>query len=114
MTLSNLLQISFDSYSANIKNTKVTHLKKTIISRKTIFSFPAHTINNTLLAYWKIGTRDPSGTLAGPYKNKKTGIQDFCGTLEKSENRDPIGTLVGPKQDPKKTGKPGRGTLLGL
>ena len=94
--MSNLLQISFDSYSANIKNTKVTHLKKSIISKKTIFSFPAHTINKTLLAYRKIGTRDPSGTLAGPYKNQKTGTQDFSGTLEKSENRDPSGTQAGP------------------
>ena len=25
------------------------------------------------LAYRKTGTRDPSGTLAGPYENRKTG-----------------------------------------
>ena len=26
-----------------------------------------------ILAYWKTGTWDPSGTLVGPYKNRKSG-----------------------------------------
>ena len=41
----------------------------------------------------------PSGTLAGPYENRKTGNlqkpenRDPSGTLRKPENRDPSGTL---------------------
>ena len=57
-------------------------------------------INGLLMAYRKTGTRDPSETLAGPYKNRKN--QDPSGTLQKSEIRNPT-----------KTGKPGPGTLAG-
>ena len=52
------------------------------------------------MAYRKTGTRDPSETLAGPYKNRKN--QDPSGTLQKSDIRNPT-----------KTGKPGPGTLAG-
>ena len=57
-------------------------------------------------AYRKTGTRDPSetlagpyknrktGTLAGPYKNRKTGTRDPSGTLEKLENRNPIIIII--------------------
>ena len=47
-----------------------------------------------LKAYKKTGSRDPSGTLAGPYKNWKTGIRDPSGTLEKPENRNPIIIII--------------------
>ena len=30
-------------------------------------------VKNNIPAYQKTGTRDPSGTPAGPYKNRKTG-----------------------------------------
>ena len=50
--------------------------------------------------YRKTGTRDPSGTLAGPYKNRKTRTRDprkirkpGPETLEKPEKRDLSGTL---------------------
>ena len=57
-------------------------------------------------AYRKTGTRDPSETLAGPYKNRKTGTLvglyktrktgtlDPSGTLEKLENRKPIIIII--------------------
>ena len=47
------------------------------------------------MAYRKTGTRDPSGTLAGSYKNRKTGTlagpyeNRKTGTLQKLEKRDP-------------------------
>ena len=34
-------------------------------------------------AYRKTGTRDPSRTSAGPYKNRKIGTRDLSGTLKK-------------------------------
>ena len=56
------------------------------------------TLSNLNMAYRKTGTRDPSGILSGPYKNRKTG------TLQKPENRDPSGTLRKPEsQDPSGT-----------
>ena len=57
-------------------------------------------------AYRKTGTRDPSETLAGPYKNRKTGTLvglyktrktgtlDPSRTLEKLENRKPIIIII--------------------
>ena len=45
-------------------------------------------------AYRKTGTRDPSDTLAEPYKNRKSGIGDPSGTLEKLENRNPIIIII--------------------
>ena len=55
------------------------------------------------LAYRKTVTRNPSGTLAGPQKNR-----DPSGTLKKLENRNPRKTgKPGPQWDPKKAGKPG-------
>ena len=41
------------------------------------------------MAYRKTRTRDPSGTLAGPYTNQNTQTWDPSGTLQKLENRDP-------------------------
>ena len=51
-------------------------------------------INGLLMAYRKTGTRDPSETLAGPYKNRKirTLVEPYknrtFGTLQKPENQD--------------------------
>ena len=42
------------------------------------------------MAYWKTWTRDPSGTLAGPYKNRKTG------TLAGPYKNRKTGTLADP------------------
>ena len=44
------------------------------------------------LAYRKTGTHDPSGALAGPYKNRKTGTWDLTknrktGTWDPTKNR---------------------------
>ena len=40
-----------------------------------------------MMAYQKTGTRDPSGTLAGPYENRKT--ETLKGPKKTPENRDP-------------------------
>ena len=54
-----------------------------------------------------------TGTLTEPYKNRKTGTRDPGGTLQTLENWDPNGTLqktatlVRPKQEPTKTEKSG-------
>ena len=42
------------------------------------------------MAYRKTRTQDPSGTLAGPYKNRETGT--LAGSYENRET----GTLTGP------------------
>ena len=46
------------------------------------------------MAYLKTGTRDPSGTPAGPFKNRKTGIRNPGETLETLENRNPIIIII--------------------
>ena len=48
------------------------------------------TLSNLNMAYRKTGTRDPSGILSGPYKNRKTGT--LAGPYENRKAR----TLVGP------------------
>ena len=44
-------------------------------------------------AYRKTGTRDPSGTLAGPYKNRKTGTLAGPYKNRKTRTRDLSGAL---------------------
>ena len=48
------------------------------------------TLSNLNTAYRKTGTRDPSGILSGPYKNRKTGT--LGGPYKNRKAR----TLVGP------------------
>ena len=70
---------------------------------KCISMFLKERVTASEKAYRKIGTRDPSGTLAGLYQNRKTGTQrkpenrDLSGALQKPENRDPSGTLQKPE-----------------
>ena len=53
------------------------------------------------MAYRKTGTRDPNGTLAGPYKNRKIGtLAGPCnrktGTLAEPYQNRKTGLLAGP------------------
>ena len=60
------------------------------------------TLSNLNMAYRKTGTRDPSGILSGPYKNRKTGTlagpyeNRKTGILAGSYENRKTGTLADP------------------
>ena len=68
-------------------------------SVKFLFKSLTYILDYNKSAYQKTGTRDPSGTLAGPYQNRKTETlagpyeNRKTGTLRKPENEDPSRTL---------------------